>query len=195
MEIQLLTFWSPESRDCSDTQNVSHRVTNITCRGFGWVRLRYKWQWQVREPSSGVGARTWKSCVQENQLLSLNSGLRDDHWPPQFGGCFSSDPVPCPDLQKTIALSTREMGLFYRAFFVRNFMLDLRLRAMLKCSQLLKYCSPYWKKRWNAGNKAPFSGDFSGCQVDITLANTVCNVSATKATISMDMSKRIFLLV
>lgn len=87
------------------------------------------------------------------------------------------------------------MGLFYRAFFVRNFMLDLRLRAMLSCCQLLKYCSPYLKKRWNAENKAPFSGDFSGCQVDTALANTVCNVSATKATVSMDMSKRIFLLV
>lgn len=67
--------------------------------------------------------------------------------------------------------------------------------AMLSCCQLLKYCSPYLKKRWNAENKAPFSGDFSGCQVDTALANTVCNVSATKATVSMDMSKRIFLLV
>lgn len=29
----------------------------------------------AREPSSGVGARAGKSCVQENQLLSVNSGV------------------------------------------------------------------------------------------------------------------------
>lgn len=133
MEIQLLTFWSPAA-EIVQTPRMFLTVTSVTCGGFGLVRLRDK-QWQVREPSSDVGARAGKSCVQENQLLSVNSELQDDHLNTVLWLFFFRSSA-CLSLQRTLALSTREMGLVYWGFFVRNLMLDLRLGATLNCSQL-----------------------------------------------------------
>lgn len=140
MEIQLLTFWSPGSRDCSGTQSVSHRVTSITCMSFGLVHLGYKGQWRVRrESSSGLGARMWKSCPYENQLLSVNSGLRD-HSLLRHNSMAVFPPIWCSVLAFIEGCSSWALERWACSIGLSlwNFMLDIRLRATLYCSQLLK---------------------------------------------------------